>query len=458
MAENDMLLPRIIGTECEYNLQHSSERSAQLYIAQLAVESAGFVRCGAYMGSAGGSGKLGVDQGHVEFSTGEALGPASAACEDLAGIDIAGKVITASGLPHNGMYRFAGTYIPGGKKIAGMYSTAAGATSGYHESYLVERAVTQDPLFDMVIPGSLASRLWAMGGTLRGEGFVFSQKIWGCGDPPVVRSLDRRVVHGCKPMITVPGSASDQDVLGDPKTARVEVRMMDPGQSLVVRYLSLAATSLTLRLLEHKHLMGGNTRLGQYALHEPAEAAKLFAGDLTLSAAVQTVSGTTVRAVNLQEQYISWFAELAEKVQLPPDESEAIPLLQETNGALAGSKPADCEYTPLALARLDCAKHHAFVSRDLSQDQVRSDNKLAMARNLLWDRVLPHGPGYTYWQSIAERDPAAHRVHEHHAAFGLAGRARRRAAYIDSLHPSSATWSSVTANGRVYDMPDAYAG
>lgn len=456
MSENETLLPRIIGTECEYNLQHSSDRSAQLYVAQLAVESAGFARCGAYMGSAGGSGKLGVDQGHVEFSTGEALGPASAACEDLGGIDIVGRVVTASGLPHSGLYRFAGTYIPGGKKMTNMYSTVSGATSGYHESYLVERAVTEDPLFDAVVPGSLASRLWAMSGTLRDEGFVFSQKIWGCGDPPVVRSLDRRVIHGRKPMITVPSSASDQDVLGNPHVARAEVRMMDPGQSLVVRYLSLAATSLTLRLLEHKHLMGGSTRLGQYALRQPAEAAKLFAGDLTLSAAAQTVSGTTIRAVNLQEQYISWFAELAEKVQLPADESEAIPLLQETNDALAGSKPADCEYTPLALARLDCAKHHAFVSKDLPQQEVRADNKLAMARNLLWDRVLPNGPGYMYWRSIAERDPAAHRVREHYAAFGLAGRARRRAAYIDNLQPSSASWSSVTANGRVYDMPDAY--
>lgn len=101
--------PRIIGVECEYNLQFPSNVSLSQYINDESLAAAGISHHGSFLGQRGGGGKLYADVGHLEFDTDERLGPASATMADLDGIAILGRIVEKSGQTYDGLYRLAGT-------------------------------------------------------------------------------------------------------------------------------------------------------------------------------------------------------------------------------------------------------------------------------------------------------------------------------------------------------------
>ena len=424
---------RPMGTECEYNQQliPGGVVTSAHFLNNETLRNCGIRIQNGYVGEKYGAGKVYPDVGHLEFNSRESMGPASAAVEDLNGIEHLSNIVNASGYLHKGIYRLSGTYIPNGL-IEGGGRDSRGRTSGYHESYLFPRHLEYSDAFTHLLPSASAFQVWSRGGTLRHEGFVFAQKVWGNGGDPVEHSLQRRTSHGNRPMITVPPITSDSDTLGDPLWARAEVRMPDPGLSLVNRFLGFANMSLTLRLIEQAdRLELTRERLANICLADPVAAAKAYAGDLTLQVTAETIDGRRFNALNGQESMLDLFESLQAHVPLPEDEKIAIAGIRSVVDALRTSQPAQAEYSGMAKLRVEFAAKHQFISQDRPQADIKAASKVAMQRNIEWSRVLPVGPGLRYWQRVASRDPLAAKVHELAATAGASKRSTRRARIVD---------------------------
>ena len=447
---------RLMGSECEYNLQTVLGSPIKPYIGPEAVQAAGINFNNNYLGMAGSAGKLYVDiNEHPEFASAESLGPASAGVEDIHGIQILKDVVRASGLPHAGLYRTAGTYI-----AEGIRKNGVNTTSGHHKSFLVDRSLVQEQLLDDVLPGLLATMLWAMGGTLREEGYVFSQKIRACGEKPLARELVRRTNHGQKPMVTIPRTQEDNDVIGNEAQARVEVRCVDPTQSLTISYLSFAAISLALRMVQHKVVFSADA-FDWVSLKDPVRAAHAFAGDLSLTKSVETQRRGTISAVGVQDRFVALAHTLAmsDTCDLPADERAAIELWAETVDVLRASDPSKLDYPAKASLRLGFARRHQFIANDIPLGNIDNTNVRAMSRNIVWDRVLPEGPASLFWAHINSHDPIAADIRAYHRLYGLAGRAVLRGQIIDaqSVVASHVTnWSHIRVDGISYTLDDPY--
>jgi len=450
----DSLPPRIIGVECEYNIQSPPGQGIGGYINDKALEAAEIPHHGYYLGTAGGRGKLYVDMGLLEYATEERLGPASAAVADLEGIEILSDIVDASGRPHNGLYRLAGTYIPA-LSVEGV--PIRGRTSGYHENYMMPQTLVDDPLMDTWVPTQLAARSYAMNGTLYGQGYVLSQKVWGIGGPPVERTVNRRTNHGMKPMLLIPPKHMDIDTVGGHGWARAEVRFAEAGQSLVARYAGFAAVSLALRVMEQPHLFKYN-EIRDVSLLDPVDAAKRFAADMTFSRTAETIGGKEVTALDIQEMLLDKVAVIAERKQLPADEYEAINVLRALNDALRQSRPAEAVYATNARKWIDFVARHQFVSKNIAPSLLSVTNKPAMQRNLAWDRVLPDGPGLRYWAQLSEKDLLVPRIYEHAQRFGAASRALARAALIDNPYSKKVVrnWSTYSTGDHMRSFGSPY--
>jgi hypothetical protein len=418
--------------ECEYNLQPQTGvgLNYQQFVSAKSMADNGIPNHKGYFGTAYGSGRAYPDVGHLEFDTAEAVGPASAAVEDITGIERISQIVNKADRAHGGLYRVAGTYIQNGLINEGAMRSSHGRSSGYHENYLIPRTVADDVLMDKLVPTMLATAIWSTSGTLRSNGYVFSQKVWGTGGAPVEKVLARRTEHGNKPMVIVPGTGTDADTMGSNLWARTEVRLADPGHSLVARYLRFAGMSLCLRLIEHSEQLE-RQRLLDVCLLDPVQSAKTFAQDLSQRSTAAMTWGNVATALDIQEAIFDLVAELDEQVQLPEDEQLAIPAIRGLIDAMRTSKPKNLDYPTLVRARTDFAPRHQFIARGTT-GRLNAYNKVAMQRNLLWDRVLPEGKGTVYWQTVTAQDPLGAKVLEMASRSGLAPRARRRAGIVDN--------------------------
>jgi proteasome accessory factor A len=449
--------PRTIGSECEYNIQNKIGDifiSHPVYISQQAARKARIRKFERFLGNGG---KMYVDVGHLEYDSPECLGPRQAAAADLAGVVVMQRIVTASRQPHHGMYRVGGTYMRDPNED--QEDPIKGNTSGYHENYLLARATSGKPLMDTLIPAYLATRIWAMSGTLRNT-FVLSQKADGIGGIPLVRTLERRTDQGMKPMAIIPPPNIDCDTIGSPEWARLEVRFADPGLSPTVRFLSFAATSLVLRMIEHEEKIRkmekiDNVRLRDLALIEPAIAARCISRDLSLRETVKTLDGKRMTAIDIQEALATIALQLADVVELPSDEVEAAGLWLDICDDLRASNPAKGEWGGLR-TQLDVAAKHRALLRKYPAKDLYSDNRKAMADTLAWDRVLPAGGALQWWPNFSS--PVSQDAIDSFVYNPPQTRAMIRAKYINQKRAElqSMDWAVLCARDEVISLFDPY--
>lgn len=443
---------RIIGVECEYNLQHygggNDYDALWAYIDDDAVKAAGFNRQGKFLGNGGG---LYRDVGHLEYDTQECLGPRQAAAADKAGTLVLSRILLASEVPHNGLYRMTGSY----KSRGADPKAPVGRTSGYHVNLLLPRAASNSKVLDMIIPSHLATQIYAMSGTLR-DRFVFSQKVGGVGGEPIARTITRRTDHGNKPMCIIPPPSSDADVLGNEDWARVEVRFADACHSPSMLYLSFAATSLVLRIVEHQKMVG-RKKIEGLTFNDPVTAAKIFARDLTLKKTATTRNNRHLTAIDMQEAFAETAAILGESVDLPEDEKQAINLWFYICARLRESNPSKGEYNVLARL-MDVAAKHVYLLHKNNPKDLNNRNDDAMQQSMIWDRILPEG-GNHYW--LQTYPSAFVSTEEVESLINTAPhtRAEIRAYCINDPEflIDSLTWASVIRDGKVIGrLPDPY--
>lgn len=462
MHENRSM-SRPMGTECEYNTHLIDPDQMHACINLDAMRAAGVNYISQYVGASGGSGRIYWDCGHHEFCTGECCGPASLAVEDQDGSQDLGKIVIASNIPFEGIYRAAGLYLRNENEHV------YGVTRGYHENYQTRRIVAEGELLAKVLPTSIVSRLWAMGGTVMPDGFNYSQKIHHCGGDPMEYSgkSGRRATRlGTKPMILIPAYKDDASIMRLSIDGRVEVRNAEPGHSLVARYLNFATTSLMLRLIENPGILDkrdgsrGTEIMRDLELIDIQAAARVYASDLTLQQARETAGGNRYTALDIQDIHVDWFERLVEAdgENIPLDEREAVPLIREVIGALRESHPAELDYSPLAKSTIDFVQRHLYVAKSADKGPIDGSNMGVMQRNIVFDRVVPEGRGRKIFQHIGETDPRVARIREHHARLGLTGRAVLRASVIDDpdQEKRSASWSFIRSNDVSHYMSTAH--
>lgn len=378
---------RMIGTECEYNVQEGSYQNGKRispgsYIDQDALSSSGIYFSGSFLENGG---RIYYDVGHLEYDTPNCLGPRQAAAADLAGIAIVTKIVQASQLPHRGIYRLTGSdNIPG----------KSSQTSGYHENYLVPRCITEGHLIDSLLPAYAATCLWGQNGIVS-KTFGFSQKILNIKDTAVERRITRRTGQS-KPMFLIPPPDFDNDVIGSKAYARIERRYADSGQSPTVRYLQFATMSLVLRIIEHRKRLNLG-ELNRLALESPSMAAAAFAGDLTLKRTVRTQEGRKVTAANIQDKLADLAQKLSAQIELPEDERRAIEEWVDINKRFANANPQQAEYKSL-ITELDVAARHSILARNRSPQSITNNDKQVVAESLLWDRIIPKGAAQKWWE------------------------------------------------------------
>ena len=431
--------PRIIGTECECNIQLTNDSSQASYISKGAINRAGYKNTNGLLANGA---KLYVDLEHLEVDSAEALGPGQAAAADLATIGILTRIVKASGVEHKGLHRHSGTFLLSKEK-----------TSGYHESYGIPRAIAGSGLIDTIVASHLASRIYAWGGTVK-SGFHLSQKVKGIGNPPITRIQERRTSETRKPMAMIPPEEKDRDTIGNPDWARLEVRFADPGLNRNALFLSFATTSLALRIVEQSRKLELDELL-DLTFKDKVAAAQLFSRDLTFSETAETLNGNKISAANFQEILFQTAYELSQKVELPKEERQAIMLGFLMCDELRAADLTTGEYGRLPLMTHFAPRHQYLTSR-YPLDRLHSGNRRAVSANLSIDRILPEGGAMRAWAKIVSPFVSEEMIKEFEDK-APPTRAQARGKLI-AQGASFANWARVDLpGGKRIDLPDPYA-
>ncbi len=337
---------RIIGVECEYNIQPPDGIVGQS-ISKKALEAAGIRSLPVNIGSRQhqytelGS-RIYEDCGHAEHCTPECRGPYQAAAADIASISIMASVIESSGSEHSGVYRISGTW-PQCKTESESYKNT---TNGIHENFMAPSSLARSKLLKGLLPSYYSTRVAAMGGTIIENSYVFSQKVRGISGDPIEHALVRRVSPAEKPMAMILNN--EHETVG-PDWMRLETRFADAPPSLNARRHALATTSLLLRIAEHQSIFEGNTPddIGNFEdmmLCNPSVAAHMFMSDLSLKSTAEVFSGKRMTMLDIQEQFAKNALYLAECITLPPDEIDAANIWIEICDAFRRSNPQQADY------------------------------------------------------------------------------------------------------------------
>lgn len=434
---------RTIGTEAECDVQtKSSSDKLGGYLTDLAIKNAGYTSVSGYLENGY---RLYVDGHQIEVDTPECLGPEQAAIADLAGVVLLQKVVAASGLEPKAVHRHTGTVVQDVEE-----------TSGYHENYLIPRDIALDRLMDTVVASHLTSRAWSGAGQVGRAGFELWQKATGIGEPPITRLLERRTPHGKKPMAMIPPVDNDTDTIGNPDWARLEVRFADAGLSPYSRYMSLATTSIVLRLIEHSQLID-NTELVNMGFLNNANAARIFSRDLTFTETAETQDHSVISAVDYQEMLALNAHKLSQVVELPEDEVRAIGLWLTLCDELRYADLEKGEYGKL-IGLLDFAPRHRYLTGHFPGKITSYDAKVRGA-NLAWDTILPEGGASLYWKKFGKRI-----VDDNAVQVALTSPPNTRASLRGKLIKEyskdigSVSWSRVSLrNGQRLYLTDPYA-
>lgn len=423
MFFSDVPPERIIGVECEYNLQCTDSRGVSHevneYISRQVMAKAGIRSINGYTDR--GS-RIYRDVNHAEYCTPECLGPYQAAAADIVGISVLSSIIEASDIEHRGLFRISGSTLKDETNVQ-----KSEFTSGVHENFMAPKAISHDPLLNKLLPTYYATRLAAMAGNVSSNQYEFSQKVNGIGENPIEREYRRQTSRGIKPMAFIQNSENDKIDIG---WMLLETRYADAPMSLTARRYALGSTSLILRIIEHRHIFNASKKHADFSdmiLLRPVSATHTFMRDLTLTTTAEVQSGKNMSVLDINEQLAAKALYLSQKIHLPKDEVDTIDTWLKINDAFRRSNPAETQYDPYLIREFSVATKHYWLNRIGAFTKGDAEAK---TRSLQWDRVLPAGNG----RQLMERAIADNPEIEKLKTTPPPTRAAIRAAYIAENH------------------------
>lgn len=433
--------PRIIGTECEYDIQSRvaidatvPSETVRKILARMGNQALGvFLTNGS---------KYHTDVGHQEVATAECLGPAEGAAADKAGSDMIGSIVRGVSKGEAKVYRRSGTFFSIRKEGERPESFV---TKGYHENYLVPNALSSNQYLEGVLASHLVSRVWAGQGAVTSDGYVFSQKVSGLGfDRPISRGISNRTSEGLKPMAMI---QDDGDLLTGKQRvdwARLEVRFADPNLSTLGSLATLASTSLVLRLVEHSDIYANRLKSLRYLA--PYETAQNFSSDLSMEATGLTLDRKRYSALDMQEAMIEMAEDLSERFLLPDDEVQDLEIWRTIVDELRSSSPSEAQYGEWLPYVLDCAAKHQLLQQFNNGNPLSSNDPEIQQLDMAWDMVEPKGVGMRWWQKHPNGYVPKEMVDELIVGPPVNTRAILRSSLINSRREdiSSVNWNGAT--------------
>lgn len=263
-----------------------------------------------------------------------------------------------------------------------------GTTWGYHENYFMPQAdeLPKEPQLGAVLAHLATRQVFTGTGYQKANGaFTLSQKL---------NVVSRNTAGGTiqiKPLIcTRDESHTGHDQPGE----RLQVVCGDPNMSPWGTFMKLATTSLVLRLVEHG--VGSLPYLGYDT--DYAKMAVRFCGDISLRTITQTPNGTRVSAMNIQEMLLDRCQQLAERIQLPPEEEQALGMWEQVL--------ADLQEDPhKARNRVEWVLKYEMLGRFAAKHALNERAPELQEFDLQWDAVSDNGTGIKLRKSAAAWKP-----------------------------------------------------
>src|SRR5437016_7883777 len=259
-----------------------------------------------------------VDHAHPEYSTPECAGP-----RDLVVHDKAGERILERSLEE--LHRV----LPPGQRVA-IYknnSDGKGNSYGTHENYLVDRATPFARIVRDLTPFLVSRQVFTGAGKLGAEG------AWDDRGEPLYQLTQRadffEAEVGLETTLKRPIINTRDEPHADPeKYRRLHVIIGDANMCEVATFLKVGTTALVLKMVEDDYI---STDL---SLAEPVAALKAISADPTCRATVALSEGRTVRAVDLQWEFLDWARKYLAEREIDPVTAEVMSRWEQVLAAI----------------------------------------------------------------------------------------------------------------------------
>ncbi len=434
--------PRIMGTEMEWGLlvQYASQKDF------VSMPDLGPVidknrngpgdlnRIGDFLSN--GS-RFYPDVGHLEYAT-----PEDSSIEGTVANEIAGERVVLQSLEEAKDRGRVKNYVLNKRLI-----DDEGNTWGHHENFsgkvgnIKIDAGTLSILGLHMVTVNIFTGAGAVIMDANGNGkYVIAQKVFGLEDDFGTGNTSN------KPVV----SLRTEHHADNEKWVRVHATGGDANISPWAMRMRLGSTSLVLSLIEHGMVPDIAVQPAQH------KVGRQVARDLTLRNTVELTSGKKFRPVDIQEVIINAVKNLAEEVELTPEE---LSILAEWERALA-----DLKEDPLRLRdRADWVAKKVVLDAFKERHRLGWSTKAVRDVDKLWGNMGPEGIGVKLRSTIwAPWMPSEELISQRMVSAPETTRATLRGRYINSFphlfsNMAVVNWSNITHNGRDFKLKDPYA-
>lgn len=377
--------PRIMGAECEYDLQFAGDKTNKLkpfveYINPHTLRAVGLVMGLGERGYLSNGARLYHELGKfAEYASAEGLGPEAAVLSDKAGEVAVRGATGAARQPAEAIYRRSAVATQ-----PGVYDSR-----GYHANYMIPRALNNEGL--ALLAAHMATRKWAGGGIVTETGYHLSQKGQGVGTTVAAKS----VKEGNKTMY------NQYKLSGGTTWHRFEDRCGDPLRSPAASLANFGSTSLLLRLIEHPHF---SAIVPQDLPLDPVEVINQTGSfDEGSPETFRTFGGGESNWLSTQQLLIDAVTYLADEIELPEDEILALQIWQEIVDAYK-QIAIDHDDVDRAAGLTDAAAKYRYLRRKFD-GPLGNDRAEIVQADMAYDDILIDAVD-RYWQAHLAKHPS----------------------------------------------------
>ena len=258
-----------------------------------------------------------VDHAHPEYSTPECTNARDLVIHDKAGERVLAESIRASWRvmqPNQSIVVYKNN------------SDSKGNSYGCHENYLMSRATPFPMIVRYLTPFLVTRQIFTGSGKVGSEGINARHNV--------AFQLSQRadffeVEVGLETTFKRPIINTRDEPHADPeKYRRLHVIIGDANMSEVATFLKVGTTALVLKMIEDDFISADLT------LAEPVAALKAISADPTCRATVALSEGRTVRAVDLQWEFLDWARKYLAEREVDPVTAEVMSRWEQVLAAI----------------------------------------------------------------------------------------------------------------------------
>ena len=307
-------------------------------------------------------GRLYVDGAHPEYSS-----PECTTARDIVASEKAGERIIAAAL--RGVEQVRG---PGKFLVYKNNSDGKGNSYGYHENYLVSRAVPFERIVRMLIPFLVTRQIFAGSGKLGSENQTSPAHYQISQRADFFESLVDLNTMVKRPII----NTRDEPHADPVKYRRLHVIAGDVNMAECATYLKVGTMSIVLDLVED------DWPLPQIELEDPVQAIKRVSRDLEVKADLRLAGGKATTAIEVQRGYLKAARDFYASHELTVPVKEVLIRWEETLDKL--------ERNPRDLVReLDWIAKRSLIESYLDRKRCGWDDPRAAMLDLQYHDIRP---------------------------------------------------------------------